>query len=85
VPGSEEAFIAEHYWGYTRQRDGGTVEYQVAHPQWRAWPAAGAALDADVAGLYGAQFAEPLGGAPHSAFVAEGSRVAVYFPRRLPR
>ena len=23
--GSEEEFITEHYWGYTRQRDGGTV------------------------------------------------------------
>ena len=33
VPGSEAEFITEHYWGYTRQRDGGTMEYQVAHPQ----------------------------------------------------
>jgi uncharacterized protein YqjF (DUF2071 family) len=83
APGSEEEFVAEHYWGYTRQRDGGTVEYQVQHPRWRAWPARRAALDADVAGLYGAAFADSLGGAPRSAFVAEGSPVAVYFPRRL--
>jgi len=27
TPGSEEEFIAEHYWGYSRQRDGGTSEY----------------------------------------------------------
>jgi hypothetical protein len=32
---SEATFITEHYWGYARQRDGGTVEYQVEHPQWR--------------------------------------------------
>jgi uncharacterized protein YqjF (DUF2071 family) len=83
APGSAEEFVAEHYWGYTRQRDGGTVEYQVAHPRWRAWPAGDVALDADVAGLYGEAFAEALGGAPHSAFVAEGSPVRVYFPRRL--
>jgi uncharacterized protein YqjF (DUF2071 family) len=83
APGSEEEFVAEHYWGYTRQRDGGTVEYQVAHPRWRAWAARGAVLDADVAGLYGPRFAEALGAAPRSAFVAEGSPVAVYFPRRL--
>ena len=25
--GSEEEFITEHYWGYCRQRDGGTVEF----------------------------------------------------------
>jgi uncharacterized protein YqjF (DUF2071 family) len=83
APGSEEEFVAEHYWGYTRQRDGGTVEYQVRHPRWRAWPARAAALDADVVGLYGAPFADSLGTAPRSAFVAEGSPVAVYFPRRL--
>ena len=81
--GSEAEFVAEHYWGYTRQRDGGTVEYQVEHPRWRAWPATAASLDADVSGLYGAEFAEALGAAPRSAFVAEGSPVAVYFPRRL--
>jgi hypothetical protein len=84
APGSEEEFVAEHYWGYTRQRDGGTVEYQVAHPRWRAWPARDVAFDADVAGLYGPQFAEALGAPPRSAFVTEGSPVAVYFPRRLP-
>ncbi len=33
--GSEEHFIAEHYWGYPRQRDGSTLEYRVAHPPWR--------------------------------------------------
>ena len=26
---SLEEFITEHYWGYSTQRDGGTVEYQV--------------------------------------------------------
>jgi uncharacterized protein YqjF (DUF2071 family) len=26
---SFEAFITEHYWGYARQRNGGTMEYQV--------------------------------------------------------
>ena len=83
APGSEEEFVAEHYWGYTRQREGGTVEYQVAHPRWRAWPARAAALDADVVGLYGAAFADALGAPPRSAFVAEGSPVAVHLPRRL--
>lgn len=24
--GSEAEFITEHYWGYTKQRDGGTLE-----------------------------------------------------------
>lgn len=82
-PSSVEAFVAEHYWGYTRQRDGGTVEYQVAHPTWRLWRADDPELDADVPALYGPRFVDALSGRPASAFVAEGSPVTVYRPRRL--
>ena len=28
----KKSSITEHYWGYSAQRDGGTVEYQVEHP-----------------------------------------------------
>jgi uncharacterized protein YqjF (DUF2071 family) len=75
--GSAAEFIFEHYWGYTRQRDGGTVEYQVEHPRWRVWTAERTQLDCDVAALYGAQFVPALNAAPRSAFVAEGSPVLV--------
>lgn len=74
--GSEAEFIAEHYWGYARQRDGGTVEYAVEHPRWSAWMAT-AALDCDLPALYGRGFAEALAGAPRSALVADGSPVVV--------
>jgi len=82
-PASEEAFVTEHHWGYTRQRDGGTLEYEVAHPVWRVWAAERPVLDADVVGLYGKAFVRALSGAPTSALVAEGSPVIVYAPRRL--
>jgi hypothetical protein len=85
APGSEAEFITEHYWGYTPQRDGGTVEYRVAHPQWRCWDVRDVSFSADVAGLYGPQFVPSLSVAPRSAFVAEGSAVSVHFPRRLER
>lgn len=75
--GSHEQFIAEHYWGYAAQRDGGTVEYQVEHPPWRVFPVRDARLDADVTETWGAQFAGTLAGAPVSAFVAEGSGISV--------
>ena len=39
VPTSEAAFITEHYWGYTVQRDGGSKEYRVEHAPWRVWEA----------------------------------------------
>jgi hypothetical protein len=80
---SEQAFITEHFWGYTRQRDGATVEYEVTHPRWRVWAAREPALDADVPRLYGSSFARALAAAPVSAFIAEGSAVTVYRPRRI--
>jgi uncharacterized protein YqjF (DUF2071 family) len=80
---SEESFITEHFWGYTRQRDGATVEYEVKHPRWRVWAAREASLDADVPRLYGSSFARALSATPVSAFIAEGSPVTVYRPRRL--
>jgi hypothetical protein len=75
--GSEAEFITEHYWGYARQRDGGTVEYQVEHPRWRVWRAESATLDCDVAALYGPAFAECLSAPPRSALLADGSPIVV--------
>ena len=82
APGSEEEFIAEHYWGYANQR-GRTVEYQVEHPPWRVWQVSESWLDCNVAGLYGPEFAPYVAGAPSSAFLAEGSPVVVRQGRRL--
>jgi uncharacterized protein len=80
---SEATFITEHYWGYTRQREGSTREYEVAHPRWRVWAASDPVLDTDVAELYGAPFAPALSVPPVSAFIGEGSPVLVYAPRWL--
>ena len=81
---SEETFITEHYWGYARQRDGGTVEYQVEHPRWSVLRATTATLDCDVARFYGSEFASFLCAPPSSAFIAEGSRVTVRRGVQLP-
>jgi uncharacterized protein YqjF (DUF2071 family) len=80
---SEECFITEHYWGYVRQRNGTTLEYRVEHPRWRVWRALEAELDCDVAALYGAEFAPHLAGPASSAFLAEGSEIAVHRGRPL--
>ena len=74
--GSLEEFITEHYWGYTA-RQGRCGEYQVEHPRWQIWNATEAALEADVATLYGDAFVESLTARPASAFIAEGSSIVV--------
>lgn len=83
TPGSEEEFITEHYWGYTQQRDGSTLEYQVEHPSWRVWRCETATLECATESLYGEGFVQPLLAKPTSVFVAEGSPVVVRRGRRL--
>ena len=75
--GSDVEFITEHYWGYARRRGGRTTEYRVEHPRWRVRAATSTHLDCDVAAVYGKQFVEFLKAPPASAFLAEGSKVAV--------
>ena len=82
-PGSEAAFITEHYWGYARQRDGGTLEYEVAHPSWALWELDEAAFEGPPGPLYGDAFADVLAGPPRSAHLAVGSEVAVHPGRRI--
>lgn len=81
--GSEEQFIAEHYWGYAAQRDGGSMEYRVDHPSWRVWSSLAACFTGEAEELYGREFAEVLRHQPSSAFLAEGSPVTVFPGRRL--
>jgi hypothetical protein len=77
VDGSEEEFMAEHYWGYAAQPDGGCVEYQVEHPRWQVWQVDTCDLACDIATLYGPQFVTALQSSPSSAFLAKGSDVIV--------
>jgi uncharacterized protein YqjF (DUF2071 family) len=95
--GSIEQFITEHYWGYSAlpgspyrgpgspslQRDGGSIEYHVTHPQWRVWQGATGRFEGDAAETYGSAFAEALRRPPDSAFIADGSPVVVFKGRRI--
>lgn len=83
--GSREEFMTEHYWGYTRQRDGSTLEYRVDHPSWRVWEVNTPQISGNLAEQYGRDFAHILSAPPASAFLADGSRVTVYRPDRLCR
>jgi uncharacterized protein YqjF (DUF2071 family) len=81
--GSLEQFITEHYWGYARQRNGTSLEYEVRHEPWRVWPASEAALAGATAELYGPELARAVDREPDSAFLADGSPVNVLEGRPL--
>jgi len=81
-PETLEAFITEHFWGYTRQRDGGTIEYRVEHPRWTVWRAADVQVPADLTDLCGRELGSVLV-SPRSALIADGSPVTVFSPQRV--
>jgi uncharacterized protein len=75
---SLEQYITEHYWGYSKQKSGGTVEYRVEHESWPVRGATAAQFAGDATGLYGKDFGRVVLGPPDSAHIAEGSSVRVY-------
>lgn len=77
VPGSQEEFIFEHYWGYNKISKTKTREYQVEHVTWNAANVIDPIFEADVAQLYGKEFVPYLERKPYSAFFADGSEVIV--------
>jgi len=83
APGSEEEFITEHYWGYTKRRDGSTSAYEVEHPRWQVYPIIRYAIAADFTALYGPAFCLLNQQEPVSVLLAEGSEVSVNSGIRL--
>lgn len=77
MPGTEEEFITEHYWGYTQLGDRMTSEYQVEHPRWQVYPVFHHTLKVRFGSLYGAEFGELKDTNPDSVMLVEGSEIAV--------
>lgn len=80
---SLEQYITEHYWGYSKNRKGRTLEYQVTHAQWRLWSSCTAQFVGNDEELYGREFGTVLAQRPDSAFIAEGSPVQVLRGREI--
>lgn len=75
--GSEEEFITEHYWGYTKIKNNKTSEYGVAHPRWDVYKTSNVNIEVDFEANYGTEFACLQNQKPSSVFVAEGSLIEV--------
>lgn len=83
VHGSEEEFIAEHYWGYSKYNAETTFEYSVQHPPWKIFPVKTYTIDCDFGSLYGNEFSFLAKKEPDSVFVAEGSAIEILRKRKL--
>jgi uncharacterized protein len=83
IQGSEEDFITNHYWGYTRLSDRLTSEYEVTHPVWEVYPVQRFNADVNFRDVYGKRFEALRSTEPHSVFLAEGSAISVRNGRRF--
>jgi hypothetical protein len=77
LTGSEEEFITEHYWGYTKINDVKTSQYQVEHPRWNHYAVEDFDIKCNATQLYGEPFGECLSQKPLSVILAKGSEVIV--------
>lgn len=77
LAGSEEEFITEHYWGYTKIAENKTSEYGVEHPRWQAYPIKDYKINVDFGINYGDDFAFLNSATPDSVILAEGSEIRV--------
>jgi len=82
IEGSEAEFITEHYWGYTKLKNGVTSEYKVEHPRWHIHEVLSSNTYCNTQALYGDEFHFYLKEKQVSVFMAAGSPVKV-FPRKL--
>ncbi|MEJ7625740.1 MAG: DUF2071 domain-containing protein [Ferruginibacter sp.] len=77
LSGSEEEFITQHFWGYTKVNDNKTSEYQVEHPVWKMYPVLNHEIQVRFEKIYGEEFSFLQDSKPVSVMLAEGSSIAV--------
>jgi uncharacterized protein YqjF (DUF2071 family) len=80
--GSEEEFITEHYWGYSKVNDTLSTEYHLLHPSWKLYPVRNHHIDVDFGALYGREFSSLNNQEPSTVMLAEGSEVQIFQERR---
>ena len=81
---SEEQFITEHYFGYTKHGTK-TFEYEVVHPSWRQLKVKDYSINIDFEANYGKSFKMLNTAKPTSVILAEGSEVAVKNKKTIHR
>lgn len=80
---SEEEYITEHYWGYTKISNEKTSEYGVEHPKWEIYKTIDYLIDIDFGDIYGQEFSFLTSEKPKSVFLAEGSEIKVKDGRQI--
>lgn len=80
---SQEEFIADHYWGYTKHSETETYEYEVEHPVWETFKVVDYSVDCDFGLLYGEEFSFLKDAEPRSVYMLKGSEIRIHKRRLL--
>ncbi|MGH2667179.1 YqjF family protein [Flavobacterium sp.] len=80
---SEEEFITEHYFGYTKYNKNTTYEYEVKHPKWNQYAIKDHKIDIDFKETYGTGFSFLGNLVPASVFLTDGSEIQVENKRKI--
>lgn len=83
IPGTCESFFADHYWGYSKQSDKQTYEYNVEHPTWETLKVNSYAVDCDFKALGGNRFSFLNTVAPDSVLMTKGSEIKIHRKKEL--
>jgi len=78
---SMQAFIFEHYYGYTDVNKLYSIEYKINHPSWQINTVFEYHIDCDFGAFYGKDFEILNHTKPHSVMLAEGSKISVDWKR----
>lgn len=73
---SEENFITEHYFGFTKHKNQ-TFQYEVIHPSWLKYPVISYEAQLDFESNYGKEFAFLNSAKPTSVILAKGADVSI--------
>ncbi len=70
-------FISEHYWGYSKETELKTTEYEVRHPRWKYYPVQDVNIEVDFSTTYGEKFKFLNESKPASIMLLEGSEITI--------
>ena len=78
-----ESFFADHYWGYSKNSETKTYEYNIEHPSWETLKVISYDVDCDFKALYGDKFSFLNEAEPASVLMAKGSEIRIHKKRVL--
>ncbi len=71
-------FIADHYYGYRKNGETKTYQYEVEHDVWETFNVIAYSVDCDFGSLFGKEFSILDEAIPKSVFMLKGSEIRVH-------